>query len=964
MNLRQIVTKVNNQRVLSLLAAALVVAGVLAAALVFLRRYRARGKKDARPGLSAVAPLSKDIQGLSEAEVERNRSLGQNTELRPTPRRTRQQIIRDSTFTIFNLNLAALSLVQLVLTKPLDALITISVMALNIGVNVFQVEFAERRLRSVQELARIQATVIRDGKVRSIDPGEIVVADVLAAATGDQLMVDGTIIGEGQLLVDESIISGDSTYVRKQAGDLVYAGSACISGRAAYRVEKIGDEREIGKHLQVITTDQEELTPIERILNRIMRILLVIVFLLGAVLVGVYLLRDPNVDPVKFADSLSVIFGIAPASLFFMVVLTYVAATADLAAKGALVHRSRSVESLAQADVLCFAGTGILTGAEFEIALASDAEKPGSLTESRIQQMLGDYAANTSANNLITKTMASTYSGSRRIVGEEAPFLAVYGWSALVFDDDDVRGVYVLAEPELLKTDEKPEEDKVAGEEESEPIQKRVLALPGRFGRILRREAPQPATDDEELHVPVSEPDDNQRVDDGKDRLEDEDQSGGLLSRFRKRIDTMLDIVEVKPEMLNTEQDVPEGATRLVFAYTPDISSLYGKDLEPQLPVDLIPLCYLIYRERVRPEMVKAIRDFTDRGVAINLFSTSPAEETLTLLGEGGLAEEQLQQLQTITGSDFSSLGAEEQVQAVDEHAVFGQFSPLHLDAVVQLLNMDGRSPAMIGEKVNDMSAMRHADLSIASLSSYPAVFNSADIVLLNDSPTILSGVVDRGQRIVNGLLDILKLNLTQVFSTLLLVVAVFALARGFPITGAQSGIVAFITLALPALGLTLWADAGIQPTKNLSRLLIRFIAPAAILMTVTAFVIYTLFLNQSGQLEYAQVGVTHVLVAMGLVLVLFIKPPLYFRPWATLQLGDLRPTLLVFVSAFLFLAITFIPLISDLLNVDPLQEPSHYLIIAQATIAWAIALKFIWLLIPIERRVIVRADKDNEVVH
>ncbi|MCP4165842.1 MAG: HAD-IC family P-type ATPase [Chloroflexi bacterium] len=961
MFLRQIATKLKNRRVLSLLAAVLVGAGVLAAAFVFLRRFRARDKKDPRPGFGAVAPLSKDIQGLSEAEVERNRSLGQNTELRPPPRRTRQQIIRDSTFTVFNLNLAVLSLMQLVLTKPLDALITLGVMALNIGVNVFQVEFADRRLRSVQELARIQATVIRDGKVRGIDPGEIVVADVLAAATGDQLMVDGTIIGEGQLLVDESIISGDSTHVRKQAGDLVYAGSACISGRAAYRAEKIGDEREIVKHLQVITTDQEELTPIERILNRIMRILLVIVFLLGAVLVGVYYIRDTNVDPVKFADSLSVIFGIAPASLFFMVVLTYVAGTADLAAKGALVHRSRSVESLAQADVLCFAGTGILTGAEFEIALASDAEKPGSLAESRIQQMLGDYAANTSANNLITQTMASTYSGSRHTVGEEAPFLAVYGWSALVFDDDDVRGVYVLAEPELLQADEKTGEDKAAGEEESEPIQKRVLALPGRFGRILRREVPQPATGDEELQAPVNQADGDQRVDDGKDRLKDEDQSGGFFRRFRKRIDTMLDVVEVKPEMLNIEEDVPEGATRLVFAYTPDIPSLYSKDLEPQLPVDLIPLCYLTYRERVRPEMVKAIQDFTDRGVAIKLFSASPPEETLTLLREGGLAEEQLQ---AITGSDFSSLDAEEQVKAVDEHAVFGQFSHQHLDAVVQLLNTDGRSAAMIGEKVNDMSAMRHADLSIASLSSYPAVFNSADIVLLNDSPTILSGVVDRGQRIVNGLLDILKLNLTQVFSTLLLVVAVFALARGFPITGAQSGIVAFITLALPALGLTLWADAGIQPTKNLSRLLIRFIAPAAIMMTVTAFVIYTLFFSRSGQLEYAQVGVTHVLVAMGLVLVLFIKPPVYFRPWTTLQPGDLRPTLMVFAGALLFLAITLIPLISDLLNVDPLQEPSHYLIIAQATIAWAIALKFVWLLIPLGRRVIVRADKDSEAAH
>jgi cation-transporting ATPase E len=216
----------------------------------------------------------------------------------------------------------------------------------------------------------------------------------------------------------------------------------------------------------------------------------------------------------------------------------------------------------------------------------------------------------------------------------------------------------------------------------------------------------------------------------------------------------------------------------------------------------------------------------------------------------------------------------------------------------------------------------------------------------------VLSRVVDKGQRIVNGLLDVLKLYLTQVIYMLLLIVGIPLVVYGFPYSSAQGGLIALITLTIPAVGLSLWATGGGLHRTSPSRELSRFILPAAIAMGLVGVVVYALFLQRSNSTEYAQLAVTYALVAMGLMLVIFIKPPLHFA-WGSLPArGDLRPTLLVMGAALIFVVMTYIPLAQRLFEIAPLRLPAHYLVIGLATAAWALGLRFLWLVIPLERRV------------
>ncbi|MCK5252863.1 MAG: hypothetical protein KAQ96_07930, partial [Thermoplasmata archaeon] len=310
---------------------------------------------------------------------------------------------------------------------------------------------ARHRLQEIEQATQARATVIREERARSIDPSEIVLGDVLVAGPGDLLFVDGEVVGEGEIVLDESRLTGQSRRLARRAGDKLYAGSLCVSGRAAYEAQRVGSERRITATTGEGQAVKDELTALERTVDRVLRILLVIVGIFAGLLLAIYFGVDTGIPEDVFTSAVALIFNIAPSSLFFMIILTYTAGTARLAKLGALVHRARSVESLAQATVICFAEAGILTGTHVEVEPIEVPEEKERLAESRLHHILGDYARSTSADNLATRSMAQSFEGNQRPMLEEAPFLAVYGWSAVAFDDEDLYGVYVLGEPQVLE---------------------------------------------------------------------------------------------------------------------------------------------------------------------------------------------------------------------------------------------------------------------------------------------------------------------------------------------------------------------------------------------------------------------------------------------------------------------------------------------------------------------------------
>lgn len=167
------------------------------------------------------------VQSLSGMEVIARRKRGKGNVFPLKSSRSYWQIIRENLFVSVNVILFILGLALIVLGQVSDALISVGVAFFNVLVATVQEIRAKRLLDRISLLTRPRATVIRDGKERPVDPAELVVGDLLLVRPGDQIVVDGPLVSDDRLEMDESLLSGESDLVSKREGDWLYSGSFC-----------------------------------------------------------------------------------------------------------------------------------------------------------------------------------------------------------------------------------------------------------------------------------------------------------------------------------------------------------------------------------------------------------------------------------------------------------------------------------------------------------------------------------------------------------------------------------------------------------------------------------------------------------------------------------------------------------------------------------------------------------------
>jgi cation-transporting P-type ATPase E len=259
--------------------------------------------------------------GLSAAEVAERRARGEVNVAPPATGRSYRQIVLGNIFSFINNVFYVLCLMLLFLGRPFDAILSLGVVLANVVVSVFQEVRAKRKLDEIALLTRPTATVVRDGGERSVDPGEIVLGDLLVVRPGDQIVVDGTVVGDGTMEVDESQLTGESDLVRKRAGDEVFSGSFCVTGGARFEARKVGGDSFANQVTTGARAERRVLTPLQREINGTIRLMiLVAAFLMVVLIVGAIAWRDPFVELVQ---RLVVVIGLVPQGLLLAVVVAY-----------------------------------------------------------------------------------------------------------------------------------------------------------------------------------------------------------------------------------------------------------------------------------------------------------------------------------------------------------------------------------------------------------------------------------------------------------------------------------------------------------------------------------------------------------------------------------------------------------------------------------------------------------------
>jgi cation-transporting ATPase E len=384
------------------------------------------------------------------------------------------------------------------------------------------------------------------------------------------------------------------------------------------------------------------------------------------------------------------------------------------------------------------------------------------------------------------------------------------------------------------------------------------------------------------------------------------------------------------------EQQAALGLRVLLFAMAHGRPALHSPD-DPVLPGELVPLALISLRDELRPETSNTIAQFARAGIGMKIISGDNPETVAALARQAGFPPD----LRSVSGLALDSLSDAEIRRVAEETTVFGRITPQQKQRLVRVLRGRGRHVAMIGDGVNDVLALKQADLAIAMRSGSQVTRGVADIVLLDDSFGSLPKAFLEGQRVRRGMLDIIRLFLVRTLSVALVILGATLLSSDFPTTPRQNAVLATLTVGIPTLALAAWA----RPAQTPRRLILsssHFVLPAAVSIALVGLAIYQFYLSVTGDVVEARTALTTTAIFCGLLLIPFAQPPNQtFVAGAELN-GDWRPAVLAVGMLFLYIAILASDPVREFYELRVLSVPG-YLLIANVVIGWAYAIRKLW---------------------
>ncbi len=817
--------------------------------------------------------------GLSEAEARRRRDNGEGNAVRIATSRSYFTVIRTNLFSFFNNILFTIGIALIALGEWNDAMTSVGLGLVNAIISTVQELRAKRQLDRIALLHRPKVTLVRDGAERTADPDEIVRGDHIRLRPGDQVLVDGPVIGGGVLEVDEALLTGESEAMRKSVGDPLLSGSICLSGEGTYRAEVVGAESYANRLTAEARAFQFVKTPLQKQIDFAVRlVMLVVVLMSGTILVSALLQDLPGSRIVQLAAVLS---GQVPYGLFFVIIVAYSLGAAAIAKQGALVQQINAVESLSNADILCVDKTGTLT----TNALTLDAVEPlGDQRRDDLEPLIGTYARSVGSPNQTTTALSASLPGEALTPGDVIAFSSARKWSAVAFADGPLRGVHALGACEMLTPYLAPSADAKA-------LARRVAAIADTGLRVL------------------------------------------------------------------------------LFAGTPETTVFSGDADAPGLP-PLVPLGLVILADELRPNVAETFAAFAGLGLRLKIISGDDPNTVAALARQAKLPVEGL-----VSGPDLAALSPADFAASVDKADIFGRIAPAQKEQIVSALMANGHHVAMVGDGVNDVLALKKAQLGIAMNSGSAAARNVADIVLLNDDFQPLRTAFYEGQRVLSGMTTALLLFLSRVASSILVIIAITMLGLTFPFEPAQMALTLF-TVGIPTFFLTLWA----RPTaldEDLIRKLVRFVIPVSVVTMVFGVALYTFhFERVQGDLEsytlppfalrnfervtglsvndgaefsvaaatiVAQSALSMFATFTAFVLILFLAPPIrLFTGWVPSVTPDKRPTIMAIALAIVFVAVLATETLADYFGLISVG-PGVYISVAAVLPVWAALLLLNW---------------------
>lgn len=723
-----------------------------------MSKLRANGNRKPLKG-----QVSRHMTGLTNEEVQERIAQGQVNNNENPNTRTYKQIILENTLTFFNfLNLVLLVFVLLVGSYKNSMFV--GIIFINTVIGIIQEIRAKKTIDKLAILTESKTVVLREGKKWKISTEKLVVDDLIFLKAGEQVPADAKIL-EGNLEVNESLLTGEADNLPKNPGDELFSGSFVTAGQACCQIIHVGSDNYASR----ITSEAKEFkrhnSELRNSLNAILKVISIIIVPLGAMLFykQYYFVGDSIRDSV--VNMVAAVLGMIPEGLVLLTSVALTLGALKLAQKKTLVQELYCIETLARVDTLCLDKTGTIT--EGTMCVESVESYPPVYDEIS-DETSGNKTAPGEWNNNGTKSSDLTEGSAA------AEASAVSAAEAIAKED----GSSILLPQEESETGaKKHRQEDTAKIREIEHIMGNLLSvLKDQNATADALRARFKVAQDMELDhvIPFSS---------------DRKYSGAAFKDAGTYLMGAAQFLfpEGNPELMEyCGSFAEEGLRVLVVAHSENVNE------GTEIPEGLEPVGLLLLTDVIRAEAPDTLAYFESQGVDLKVISGDDPVTVSAIAKRAGLKNaEQYVDATTITTQ-------EEMDEAVATYSVFGRVTPQQKQAMVKSLQAQKHTVAMTGDGVNDVLALKEADCSIAMAEGSDAAKNIANVVLLDSNFAAMPEIVNQGRRVVNNIRTAASMFLIKtIFSVLLSLITIF-FGDSYPFEPIQMSLISACAVGIP----------------------------------------------------------------------------------------------------------------------------------------------------------------------
>ena len=384
--------------------------------------------------------------GLNSDQVNEYFENGWSNEPVEPPSKTVPEIIKSNLFTYFNLVFAVLAAL-LILAGSFRNLTFLPVILANLFIGIIQEIRAKNTLDKLSVLNAPKALVVREGRQFSIPAEELVPDDIVIFKAGNQICADAIVV-DGEVSVNESLLTGESDEISKKPGDELMSGSFIVSGECYARLDKVGEDSYISKlTLEAKAMNSEEQSEMIRVLDKLVGVVGILIIPIGLLLFGQQFFFSGASFSKSITSMVAAVIGMIPEGLYLLASVALVVSVMRLASKKVLVHDMKCIETLARVNVLCVDKTGTITENTMEVNGEIPMDGYDSQSMAPLKQIISDFASAMSSDNITMKAMKDYFNKpSGRKAVSVSPFSSQFKYSGAAFED----GSYVLGAPEFV----------------------------------------------------------------------------------------------------------------------------------------------------------------------------------------------------------------------------------------------------------------------------------------------------------------------------------------------------------------------------------------------------------------------------------------------------------------------------------------------------------------------------------